>query len=53
MKLRPSGYVPAAESAKPGYLAKRMAAYRMKVAQEKEARERAGKNVRSIKKAAA
>lgn len=48
-RLPPSGYVPADDSMKPGYLARRMAGYRMKAAQEKEARERALKNVRQIK----
>lgn len=39
-KLKSSGYVPSEESRKPGYLQRRMAAYRLKLAQEKEARER-------------
>ena len=36
MKLKPSGYVPAEESRKPGYLAKRMAIYRKQIEDEKK-----------------
>ena len=53
MKVKPSGYVSAEASRKPGYLAKRMAAYRLKIALEKEARERAGSKVRQIKRSVA
>lgn len=40
MKLPPTGYKTAAESAMPGYLAKRMAVYRDRAKAEKESRER-------------
>ncbi len=49
-KLSPSGYIPAEDSKRPGYLQRRMAAYRMRVALEKEAAERALKNVRPLKR---
>ncbi len=52
-RLAPTGYVPAEQSRKPGYLARRMAAYRLKIALEKEAAERAQqeaqRKVRQIK----
>ncbi|HZR03658.1 MAG TPA: hypothetical protein VFA81_10855 [Burkholderiales bacterium] len=35
VKLKPSGYITAAEAKKPGYLAKRMAIYRKQVEEEK------------------
>lgn len=35
-RLPPSGYIPAAETKKPGYLAKRMAIYRARVEAQKK-----------------
>lgn len=39
MKLKPSGYVTAEASRKPGYLARRMAEYRKRLQAEKDAKD--------------